>query len=87
MTHRQNENCCVLEHHWSGTLLNTIETSLEWAKTMTWKGLHPVVTLVETTYKKGIRIAKKAFKTFADRVTRDVSLQKYLMTIQPQVQW
>jgi len=27
---------------------------------------------VETTYKKGIRMAKKAFKTFADRVTRDV---------------
>lgn len=77
----------ILENHWSGTLLNTIETSLEWAKTMTWKGLHPVVKLVETTYKKGIRMAKKAFKTFAERVTRDVSLQKYLMTIQPQVQW
>ena len=54
-------------------------------KTMTWKGLHPVVKLVETTYKKGIRMANKAFKTFADRVTRDVSLRKYFMTIQPQV--
>jgi len=75
----------ILENHWSGTLLNTIETSLEWAKTMTWKGLHPVVKLVETTYKKGIRMARKAFKTFADRVTRDVSLRKYFMTIQPQV--
>jgi len=37
---------------------------------------------VETTYKKGIRMAKKAFKIFADRVTRDVSLRKYFMTIQ-----
>ena len=26
--------------------------------------IHPVVKLVETTYKKGIRMAKKAFKTF-----------------------
>lgn len=75
----------ILEQHWNATLLNTIEISLEWAKTMTWKGLHPVVKLVETAYQKGIRIAKKAFKTIADRVTRDVSLPKYFMTIQPQV--
>ncbi len=75
----------ILENHWSGTLLNTIETSLQWAKTMTWKGLHPVVNLVEATYEKGVRIAKKAFKTFADRVVRNVLLPKYFMTIQPQV--
>jgi hypothetical protein len=74
-----------LEQHWNAALLNTLEISLEWAKTMTWKGLHPVVKLVETAYQKGIRIAKKAFKTIADRVTRDVSLPKYFMTIQPQV--
>jgi len=52
---------------------------------MTWKGLHPVIKLVETTYEKGIRIAKKAFKTFADRVARDLSMPKYFVTIQPQV--
>ena len=27
----------ILENHWRATLLNTIETTLEWAKTMTWK--------------------------------------------------
>ena len=75
----------ILENHWSGTLLNTIKTTIEWAKTMTWKELHPVVNLVETTYKKGVSIAKKAFKTFADRVVRSVLLPKYFMTIQPQV--
>ena len=32
----------ILENHWSGTLLNTLEITLEWAKTMTWKGLNPV---------------------------------------------
>ncbi|MCK7491796.1 MAG: hypothetical protein MZW92_09135, partial [Comamonadaceae bacterium] len=62
-----------------------VQISLEWAKTMTWKGLYPVVKLVETTYEKGKRMAKKAFKTFADRVTRDISLPKYFMTIQPQI--
>jgi len=75
----------ILENHWSGTLLNTVQISLEWAKTMTWKGLYPVVKLVETIYEKGKRITKKAFKTFANRVTRDISLPKYFMTIQPQI--
>jgi hypothetical protein len=32
----------ILENHWGGTLLNTLEIILEWAKTMTWKGLNPV---------------------------------------------
>jgi hypothetical protein len=74
----------VLENHWSGTLLNTIEVTVEWAKTMTWKGVKPVVKLVETVYKKGVRITKKVFKTIADRINRDEALPKYYVTIQPQ---
>jgi hypothetical protein len=42
----------ILENHWSGTLLNTLEITLEWAKTMTWKGFSPVIKLIETTYQK-----------------------------------
>jgi len=74
----------ILENHWNGTLLNSLETTLEWAKSMTWKQLHPVVELLETVYKKGVRIAKKAFQSIADRITRHPSLPKYYMTIQPQ---
>ena len=29
----------ILENHWNGTLLNSIDTALEWAKTMTWRGV------------------------------------------------
>jgi hypothetical protein len=42
----------ILENHWGATLLNTLEVTLEWAKTMTWKGLRPVVKLLETTYQR-----------------------------------
>ena len=32
------ERCwSILENNWSGTLLTSIETTLEWAKTMTWR--------------------------------------------------
>jgi len=35
--------CCwgILENHWRATLLNTLDITLAWAKTMAWKGLSP----------------------------------------------
>jgi hypothetical protein len=78
------ERCwAMLENHWSATLLNTILITLEWAKTMTWKGIHPVIKLLETTYQKGVRMSKKVFKAFADRINRDKLLPKYCVSIQP----
>jgi hypothetical protein len=73
----------ILENHWSATLLDSIETTLEWAKTMTWKGIGPVIKLVETTYQKGVRMGKKAFNALANRIDRDTALPKYYVTIQP----
>ena len=73
-----------LENHWNGTLLNTLETTLEWAKTMTWKGLEPVVEVLESIYKKGVCVGKKSFQSIADRITRHLVLPKYSVNIQPQ---
>ena len=28
----------ILENHWNGALLTSVQTALEWAKTMTWRG-------------------------------------------------
>ncbi|UOA07026.1 transposase [Methylobacter sp. S3L5C] len=70
------EHCWgILENHWSTTLLNTMETTLQWAKTMTWKGISPVITLVKITYQKGVRMTKKTFNALADRIDRDASCQ------------
>ncbi len=33
----------ILEMHWNGTLLDTVEKALQWAKSMTWKGTQPGV--------------------------------------------
>ncbi len=74
----------ILENHWSATLLDTTEIALEWAKTMTWKGISPVIKLVETAYQKGVRMTKKAFNAFTSRIDRDASLPKYYVTIRPQ---
>ncbi len=79
------EHCWgVLESHWNGTLLNSIATVVGWAGTMTWKGTRPIVKLIETTYHKGVRIAKDAFEAIEDRLQRHDSLPKYDVLIQPQ---
>ncbi len=75
----------VLERHWNGTLLNNTATVVEWIRSMTWKGTHPVVPLLEKVYDKGVRIAKKAFQPTADRLTRNHELPKYSVQIQPQL--
>jgi hypothetical protein len=74
----------ILENHWNGTLLNSVHTVVEWARTMTCNGVQPVVSLIEKTYDKGVRIAKAAFKAVESRLQRDKILPKYEILIQPQ---
>ena len=73
----------ILENHWSATLLKTIETTLEWAKTMTWKGVTPFIQLVKTAYQKGVRLTKKEFNALSNRIDRDIFLPKYHVIIRP----
>jgi len=73
----------ILEMHWNGTLLDTVDTVLQWARTMTWKAIQPAVYLLEKVYQKGVRVAKKAFKKVEDRLERNQSLPKYCVRIQP----
>ena len=69
----------ILENHRSATLLNTQEVTLEWAKTMTWKGECPIVKLLETTYQKGVKLCKNAFKALGNRIERDTLLPSHTM--------
>ena len=46
-------------------LLNDIYSAVtvpEWAKSMTWKGIKPVVTLCRKTYEKGVSLSKAAMR-------------------------
>lgn len=74
----------ILEEHWNGTVLDTVDTVLHWARTMTWKAVHPIVQLLDNAYENGVRVAKKAFQKIEERLERHVSLPKYCVRIQPQ---
>ena len=74
----------VLENHWNGALLNTTETALKWAQTMTWRGVAPFVHLLDRVYDTGVRLTKKLFRPIAHRLLRSPTLPKWSLTIQPQ---
>lgn len=67
----------ILEIHWNGTKLTDAETMLEWAKTMTWKGIQPVVNLSKETYETGITLTKKAMKEIEAQLERNPLLPKW----------
>ncbi len=73
----------VLECHWNGARLTSAETMLEWAKTMTWKGLHPVVELSKKVYEKGVSLTKKAMEAIETRLERNPKFPKYDILILP----
>jgi hypothetical protein len=56
---------------------------LEWAKRMTWKGLHPVVELSQKVYQKGIALGKAAMQAVEARLERHPALPKYDIVIHP----
>ena len=73
----------ILELHWNGTKLVDAETMVEWAKTMTWKGLHPIVELSHTIYQKGIALGKAAMQAVEARLERHPALPKYDILLKP----
>jgi Rhodopirellula transposase DDE domain len=73
----------ILEQHWNGTILNSVNTMVEWAKTMTWKGSNPIVKLSSVIYKKGISHSKLAMKEIEKRLIRNPELPKYDILIKP----
>jgi hypothetical protein len=72
-----------LEQHWNGTLLTDVDAMLGWAKSMTWKGLHPLITLNEKIYERGIKLTKKEMKELEKRLERNPDLPKWDIFIRP----
>ena len=73
----------ILEQHWNGTKLVDATTMLEWAKSMTWKGLRPIVQLSANVYEKGVALSKKAMQEVEARLERNPSLPMWDIMIRP----
>ena len=73
----------ILEKHWNGAKLIDSQTMLAWAKSMTWKGVHPVVELSRTVYEKGVSLSKHAMQAVEARLQRNPMLPKWDILIRP----
>jgi hypothetical protein len=71
----------ILESHWNGTLLDSIETALHWARTMTWRGLTPLIQEITTTYDRGVKLTRTAFRAVAEKLKRNKNLPKWSLVI------
>ena len=62
-------------------LLCDVETALNAARSMTWKGLHPIVRLVSDIYEKGVKLTQKAMTDLERRIDRLPGLKDWFVEI------
>ena len=53
-------------------------------KTMTWRGVAPIVHLLDRVYETGVRLSPRLFRPIAARLERSVSLPKWSLMIHPE---
>lgn len=73
----------ILEHHWNGSILDTVDAVLNFTASMTWRSLHPVVALVTTVYETGVRLTKAAMAEIEAQIARRPGLDKWFVDIMP----
>jgi Rhodopirellula transposase DDE domain len=65
----------------NGALLDSLEAVIKSASTMTWKGKHPLVALVTTTYQTGVKLTKEAMQVVETQLQRLPDLDKWFVDI------
>jgi len=73
----------ILEQHWNGALLDSLDAVLAFAARMTWKGRPPVVGLMTTAYQRGVSPTKAAMAGVEAHLTRLPQLEKWCVDINP----
>lgn len=76
----------VLENHWRGEIVNSVDKALGLARSMTYRGTKPTVRKVAREYRKGISVAKKVMQDIEARLERTAGLEAWFIKIVPQAQ-
>ncbi|HSX81540.1 MAG TPA: transposase [Candidatus Saccharimonadia bacterium] len=78
------ERCwAALENYWNGAILSTVDTAVQWAANMQWKGSAPVIHLVEKVYEKGISVGQEVLEELTQFWKRSETLPKWDIVIEP----
>ena len=71
----------ILENHWKGQLLDSVDKVVGLARTMTYNGIHPVAKLITKIYEKGVKIGKKAMDRLEEMIERVRGIEKWAVDI------
>ncbi len=63
--------------------MDSINSAINWASNMTWKGKKPHVYLIEDTYEKGIRASRSELNELQTFWQPSQNLPKWDITITP----
>lgn len=78
------ERCwSALERHWNGSILSSVEIAVNWASTLTWKGIKTCVRFVDKVYEKGITLTKREMMKYETQIKRSADLPKWDIIISP----
>ena len=72
-----------LEQHWNGSLLDSVDTVLAFARSFTWRSQRPVVTYIDRVYQTGVKLSQMAMAQLEERFKRLSGLEKWFVTISP----
>jgi transposase len=75
----------VLEKHWNGSLLDSCQTVLHFAQTMTFRGRLPIVQWLKKVYHTGVRLTQKQMAQLEQRFERLPGLAKWFVRIAPMI--
>jgi len=73
----------VLENHWRGEILGSVEKILGLARSMTYDGIKPVVRLVRKVYHSGVTVAKSEMLDLERTFSRKHGLEKWFIHLKP----
>jgi hypothetical protein len=73
----------ILENHWNGSILDTVQAVVKFTASMTWQGLHPVVELITAAYETGVTLTKEGMDLVEAQITRLPGLEKWFIDIAP----
>ena len=72
-----------LEQHWNGSLLDSVETVLNFAYSFSFKDVKPVVRLISKIYSTGVKLTKEQMQLLEKRFLRLDGLKKWFVLILP----
>lgn len=74
----------ILEQHWNGSILDTVDSVLKYAQSMKWKGNYPAIYHIENKYRTGIKLDKRTMDAYEKIIERDKELGKWFIEIKPE---